>query len=131
MNTNFNKDFNDSIYNCKKGDVVETRMGKRFIFQKLSRVNFVGKSMDDGRMYNVRIDSFLKIVEKGHEEVHEEVDTVDWMKDLKKDDMFYIVKNSKCLLYKFVRHAGAGILALNPYDGMPTRISAGFEGKKL
>ena len=130
MNTNFNKDFNDSIYNCKKGDVVETRMGNRFIFQKLSRVNFVGKNMDDGRMYNVRIDSFLKIVEKGHEEV-EEVDTVDWMKDLKKDDMFYIVKNDKCLLYKFVRHAGAGILALNPYNGTPTRISAGFEGKKL
>ena len=127
-NANFNKDFNDSIYSCKKGDLVETLAGKKFIFQKLSRVNFVGKNIDNGMLYNVRINAFAKIVERDYEK-HEE--NVDWMKDLKKDDMFYIVKNSKCILYKFVRHAGAGILALNPYDGMPTRISAGFEGKKL
>jgi hypothetical protein len=128
MSTNFNKDFNDSIYNCKKGDLVETVNGEQYIFQKLSRVNFVGKSIKNDLLYNVRISSFFKVKQRDYEK-HEE--NVDWMKDLKKDDMFYIVKNSKCLLYKFVRHTGAGILALNPYDGMPTRISAGFEGKKL
>jgi hypothetical protein len=126
MNKEIEKNLN--IYTCKKGDLVETVNGEQYIFQKLSRVNFVGKSIKNDLLYNVRISSFFKVKQRDYEK-HEE--NVDWMKDLKKDDMFYIVKNSKCLLYKFVRHTGAGILALNPYDGMPTRISAGFEGKKL
>ena len=126
MNKEIEKNLN--IYTCKKGDLVETVNGEQYIFQKLSRVNFVGKSIKNDLLYNVRISSFFKVKQRDYEK-HEE--NVDWMKDLKKDDMFYIVKNSKCLLYKFVRHTGVGILALNPYDGMPTRISAGFEGKKL
>ena len=125
MNANYQ--FENDIFTCNKGDLVETKSGKKYVFQKLSRVNFVGKNIEDGRMYNVRIENFLKIAER----YYEKTDTTDWMKNLKKDDMFYIVKNEKCLLYKFVRHAGTGILALNPYNGVPTRISAGFEGKIL
>ena len=122
-------DLNTCISSCEKGDLVETILGSKFVFQKLARVNFVGKNIEDGKLYDVKIRAFKKIIQKGYEK--DETNEEGWMKDLKKDDMFYIVKNSKCILYKFVRHAGAGILALNPYDGMPTRISLDFKGKKL
>ena len=127
---NVKVDLNTCISSCKKGDLVETIRGGKFIFQKLARVNFVGKSLEDGKLYNVKICAFKKILQKGYEK--DETNIEGWMKELKKDDMFYIVKNNSCLLFKFVRHTPSGtVLALNPYNGIPTRIDPSFNGKKL
>ena len=123
-------DLNTCISSCEKGDLVETILGSKFVFQKLARVNFVGKNIEDGKLYDVKIRAFKRILQKGYEE--DETNKEGWMKELKKDDMFYIVKNNSCLLFKFVRHTPSGtVLALNPYDGIPTRIDPSFNGKKL
>ena len=122
-------DLNTCISSCEKGDLVETILGSKFVFQKLARVNFVGKSLEDGKLYNVKIDAFKKVLQKGYEK--DETNKEGWMKELKKDDMFYIVKNNSCLLFKFVKHTPSAIIALNPYDGIPTRIDPSFNGKKL
>ena len=128
MNEKFG--FATCISNCKKGDLVETVRGNKFIFQKLARVNFVGKNLEDGKLYSVKIGAFKRILQICYEK--DETNVGGWMKELKKDDMFYIVKNDKCLLYKFVRHTPSGkVLALNPYNDIPTSIDPGFEGKKL
>ena len=123
-------DLNTCISSCEKGDLVETILGSKFVFQKLARVNFVGKNIEDGKLYDVKIRAFKKILQKGYEK--DETNIEGWMKELKKDDMFYIVKNNSCLLFKFVRHTPSGtVLALNPYNGIPTRIDPSFNGKKL
>ena len=123
-------DLNTCISSCEKGDLVETILGSKFVFQKLARVNFVGKNIEDGKLYDVKIRAFKRILQKGYEK--DETNKEGWMKELKKDDMFYIVKNNSCLLFKFVRHTPSGtVLALNPYNGIPTRIDPSFNGKKL
>jgi len=123
-------DLNTCISSCEKGDLVETIQGGKFVFQKLARVNFVGKNIEDGKLYDVKIRAFKIILQKGYEE--DETNKEGWMKELKKDDMFYIVKNNSCILFKFVRHTPSGtVLALNPYNGIPTRIDQSFNGKKL
>ena len=128
MNEKF--DLNTCISSCEKGDLVETIRGNKFVFQKLARVNFVGKNLEDGKFYNVKIGDFKKVLQKGYEK--DETNKEGWMKELKKDDMFYIVKNNSCILFKFVRHTPSGtVLALNPYNGIPTRIDQSFNGKKL
>ena len=128
--TNEKFGFDTYILNCKKGDLVETVRGEKFVFQKLARVNFVGKSLEDGKLYNVKIGAFKKILQICYEK--DETNVGGWMKELKKDDMFYIVKNNSCILFKFVRHTPSGtVLALNPYNDIPTRIDPSFNGKKL
>ena len=122
-------DLNTCISSCEKGDLVETIRGGKFIFQKLARVNFVGKNIEDGKLYDVKIRAFKRILQKGYEK--DETNKEGWMKELKKDDMFYIVKNDLCILFKFVKHTPSAIIALNPYDGVKTRISLDFKGKKL
>ena len=85
-------DLNTCISSCEKGDLVETIQGSKFVFQKLARVNFVGKNIEDGKLYDVKIHAFKRILQKGYEK--DETNKEGWMKELKKDDMFYIVKNS-------------------------------------
>jgi hypothetical protein len=102
-------DLNTCISSCEKGDLVETILGSKFVFQKLARVNFVGKNIEDGKLYDVKIRAFKRILQKGYEE--DETNKEGWMKELKKDDMFYIVKNYSCILFKFVKHTPSAILA--------------------
>ena len=60
-------DLNTCISSCEKGDLVETILGSKFVFQKLARVNFVGKNIEDGKLYDVKIRAFKKILQKGYE----------------------------------------------------------------
>jgi len=110
------------------GDKVKLTDGQIAEFKKLKQKNFDGNI--DGKPYSIPINMAVEVVEK-IDRVEEESKKLKEAKTLKKDELFYIEKNDRALLFKFETMERGRIIGINPIDNSRTRIDVSLYAGKV
>lgn len=114
----------NNILYAELGDKIKLKNGSIYEFVKMKRTKFIGKK--DGQMYDIPMDMFLEIVEKG-----EKPKLNNDYKTLRQGELFYINKNDKALLFKFEEIKNGKIVGINPIGNVRTTIDVGLYGGKV
>ena len=138
--TKFDNPTTKKYFNLRKGDVVETRNGKFYAFDRIPRgfQNWYGKSMVDGKSYRIRLmtESDFNVVgtyEFAAKPVIQTKSAQNDVNDLVKDDLFVIKhgRGNNAELFRYVRSTGKNVKAVNPVTNKPYNISKSFVFTKI
>lgn len=118
----------NELKTLSEGSIIELYNGKKATFKRMKRSKFVAEM--DGKLYDIPVQAFGKIIEVKHEVV-EEVKNEEW-KTLKEGEFFYILEQRKsyALLFKFKGIVRNKIIGINPINNTEVKIDpALFVGK--
>ena len=129
-----------SFYQLKKGDVVETKNGKFYAFDRVPRGarNWYGKSMTDSKSYRIRlilgsdfkVIGFYNFVEKMVIPTKTSQNDVN---NLNSGDLFVIKhgRGDNAELFRYVRSTGKKIVGINPVTNKTYNIDKNFTFTKI
>lgn len=128
-----------SFYQLRKGDVVETKNGKFYAFDRVPRgaKNWYGKSMTDSKSYRIRLmNDDLKVV--GFYNFPEKMviptkTSQNDVNNLNPGDLFVIKhgRGNNAELFRYVRSTGKKVVGVNPVTNKTYNIDKNFTFTKI
>ena len=84
----------EELFSCSVGDIVECTDGREYEMIKINRVRFLARDIEDGVVYRIPFEMFLKVVSR-------KVIDFDKIDSLKPGDLFLINDRRGAILFKF------------------------------
>lgn len=137
--TRFSTPVMKSIYQIRKGDVIETMTGM-FAFDRIPKggKSWYGKSMNDGKNYRIRLMFSNEFKVLGTYNFVKDPETIlkpmtNDVNDLKSGDLFVIKhgRGENAELFRYVRSTGRRIVAINPVTNKIFNIDTSFTFTKV
>lgn len=119
-----------SLMKLKVGDIILTTQGKEVEFTELKRKYFHGIELSSGKPYRFPIEMFDKFLREGENKAKSN----EW-KELKKDELFYIIHKGDAMLFRFdkleKKRNKIVIVGINIASKVPTTIDTALYGGKV
>ena len=106
----------EELFSCSVGDIVECTDGREYEMIKINRVRFLARDIEDGVVYRIPFEMFLKVVSR-------KVIDFDKIGSLKPGDLFLINDRRGAILFKFEKFEKGNIIGVNPLTGTKGMIA--------